>query len=367
MPEPDPLANATVPAGGTQLLGAWSLASRTGAIALVRNGSVLLVNEGWRELDGQEPGAVWLAVHGNFSGTLELLVVRHAAQLISGELVPGAPCLFEHGERSVEARFELAPGLEREVIALAYEITDRVRTERELLVARRALAVEERMRLLGRMVAGVAHDLASCVLALRASLDAGAGERLVRQAIDDMATRVERLHETAREAAAAPSDGAPLAQVIEKAIALARYEFAGRGDPARWPIAVSAPRRLPLVCGRPVDLQHVLVNLLCNARDAMPDGGPIEIATHVARDGVHLEVGDRGIGLAAEVAARLFEPFFTTKGALGTGLGLAMSRHLLNEFGGRIAGDNRAGGGATFSIFLPRAGRSHTRASIHSK
>ncbi len=109
-------------------------------------------------------------------------------------------------------------------------------------------------------------------------------------------------------------------------------------------------------------ISQVLVNLLFNARDAMPNGGTIEIAT---ADGpraalqdersVLLTVKDTGVGIDEETQARIFEPFFSTKGAGGTGLGLATVYGIVESSGGSITVDSTAGAGSTFSILLPAA------------
>jgi nitrogen-specific signal transduction histidine kinase/CheY-like chemotaxis protein len=120
-------------------------------------------------------------------------------------------------------------------------------------------------------------------------------------------------------------------------------------------------------------LGQVLINLLLNARDAMPDGGEVSVATanldcdvtHARKLGlsqpgryVLLSVSDTGHGIDEETRARLFEPFFTTKDiGKGTGLGLSMARWILEQFGGHITFDSQPRCGATFKILLPRTDR----------
>jgi len=102
-------------------------------------------------------------------------------------------------------------------------------------------------------------------------------------------------------------------------------------------------------------LLQVLMNLVMNARDAMPDGGTLTVAA-TAGDGeaVLLEVADSGAGIAPENVDRIFEPFFTTKEpGKGTGLGLAISARLIESFGGRIAVESRPGQGTMFRVRLP--------------
>jgi two-component system NtrC family sensor kinase len=104
-------------------------------------------------------------------------------------------------------------------------------------------------------------------------------------------------------------------------------------------------------------LQQVFTNLILNARDAIPDGGQIVVATDTADDGsLVAEISDTGIGIAPENVAKIYDPFYTTKGVgQGTGLGLAVSYGIVQEHAGRITVDSTPGHGTTFRITLPTA------------
>ncbi len=104
-------------------------------------------------------------------------------------------------------------------------------------------------------------------------------------------------------------------------------------------------------------LQQVFTNLILNARDAIPDGGRIVVATDTAEDGsVVAEISDTGIGIAPENVAKIYDPFYTTKGVgQGTGLGLAVSYGIIQEHAGRISVESEPGLGTTFRITLPSA------------
>jgi signal transduction histidine kinase len=114
------------------------------------------------------------------------------------------------------------------------------------------------------------------------------------------------------------------------------------------------------VRGNPEHLGQVLLNLVINARDAMPTGGTIDISTSRVGscvglgDCVRLKVSDTGTGMSGEVAARVFEPFFTTKRkGHGTGLGLATCATIVKQHGGQITVHTLPGQGSTFEILLP--------------
>src|SRR5439155_9962713 len=125
------------------------------------------------------------------------------------------------------------------------------------------------------------------------------------------------------------------------------------------------------VCVDPSQSEQVILNLVVNARDAMPTGGTIQIALHDVEFGgssgpshrslaagtyVELSVSDTGFGMTKEIMSRIFEPFFTTKEeGRGTGLGLATVYGIVEQAGGAIDVESEVGRGTTFRVYLPRA------------
>jgi signal transduction histidine kinase len=101
-------------------------------------------------------------------------------------------------------------------------------------------------------------------------------------------------------------------------------------------------------------IRQALLNLLRNAREAMSDGGVIDLRVFAEGMSVVMSVGDRGGGIPDEIRARVFDPFFSTKGE-GTGLGLAITRQIVEAHGGSVTCDARQGGGTQFRISLPIA------------
>jgi signal transduction histidine kinase len=113
---------------------------------------------------------------------------------------------------------------------------------------------------------------------------------------------------------------------------------------------------LPAGYGNPSKLQQVFMNLVLNARDAMPLGGRLTIQTRLVETSIVVDFHDTGIGMAPEVIARIYDPFFTTKEVgQGTGLGLALSYGIIQEHGGRIFVESRPREGTHFTIKLPTA------------
>jgi signal transduction histidine kinase len=110
-----------------------------------------------------------------------------------------------------------------------------------------------------------------------------------------------------------------------------------------------------IIDGDPEQIHQVLVNLLLNGLEAMPDGGKLELTIgRLGGDATKcgVTVGDSGVGIPAEILERVFEPFVTSKES-GTGLGLAISRRIVEEHGGTLRAVNRDAGGALFSLELP--------------
>jgi signal transduction histidine kinase len=109
---------------------------------------------------------------------------------------------------------------------------------------------------------------------------------------------------------------------------------------------------LPQACADEEALRQVLLNILINAIEAMPDGGRVEVSTGRRADGAVLRVRDTGPGLAHEIRERVFQPFVSTKRD-GTGLGLAISQRLTGEMDGEIVVSSESGEGACFEVILP--------------
>jgi two-component system NtrC family sensor kinase len=143
-----------------------------------------------------------------------------------------------------------------------------------------------------------------------------------------------------------------LASVVNGALRIASHETLARARIVRsYEDGVVAEVRGPRVA-------QVLINLVLNAAQAIPPGDAernrIEVGIRSSRKGVVIEVADTGAGIASEVGDRLFEPFFTTRAAAGgTGLGLWLSRAIVEEEGGTLSWRNRPDGGAVFTVELP--------------
>jgi signal transduction histidine kinase len=122
----------------------------------------------------------------------------------------------------------------------------------------------------------------------------------------------------------------------------------------------------PVVLGIEYKLQQVFLNLFLNARDAMPKGGWLSIATSATPDGATIEVADTGSGIPADQLSRIYDPFFTTKDiGKGTGLGLSITYGIVQEHGGTITCESAMGQGTRFVLTLPLAATRSNTGSVN--
>jgi two-component system NtrC family sensor kinase len=145
-----------------------------------------------------------------------------------------------------------------------------------------------------------------------------------------------------------------LNQVIHDTLALVEHQM----KTARITVQIDLDAQLPHIHGNPGKLQQVFLNLLLNAKDAMPKGGELRVTT-TANGHVEATVTDSGGGIAPEYLKRIYDPFFTTKSApkpgerRGTGLGLSVSYGIIQEHAGKINVQSTVGVGTTFHLEFP--------------
>jgi signal transduction histidine kinase len=162
-----------------------------------------------------------------------------------------------------------------------------------------------------------------------------------------IATIVRELLDFSRSASGTV-DPMPLKDTLTEAARSLAPVAAGAG------VAVSIDCAADLPPLRSPTLYHVVLNLIKNAIEAMPGGGRIEVRARNLPDAVVLSVADTGPGISPDVRAHLFEPFFSLKATgQGTGLGLVICKDLIEKQGGSITAENRAEGGAVFTVTIP--------------
>jgi signal transduction histidine kinase/CheY-like chemotaxis protein len=239
---------------------------------------------------------------------------------------------------------------------------DRVEAERAAVERRREAALAEARRLesIGRLAGGIAHDFNNLltVVATNAALlrgAAGGSTSEIELAAQRGAELVHQLLAYSRRQVVEPRL-LSLATVVEgiepmiERLVGSDVELSVELDAGVWPVRAD-----------PVQVEQVVVNLVSNARDAMPEGGRLRIAVYnehspAGTEQVVLQVADSGAGMDPSTLTRVFEPFFTTKPAgKGTGLGLATVEGIVKQSGGDIAVTSAPGRGTEFLIRFPRA------------
>ncbi|HEY8120806.1 MAG TPA: ATP-binding protein [Myxococcota bacterium] len=243
---------------------------------------------------------------------------------------------------------------------------------RELRDTQAQLVQSEKMRSLGQLVAGVAHELNNPIGFVHANLQLLEEyvERLMRA--DSDPARRRRAREAIERLLARSQEGAGrVKQIVQDLRTFSRTDQAeltqvSLNEAIQRTLALMEPRTkngivverdlgdLPEVRCYSGQLNQVFMNLLMNACDAMDGRGKITVRTRPARGGVVLEFQDNGPGMSPEVRSRIFEPFFTTKPVgKGTGLGLSISHGIVERHGGTMSVESAPGEGARFTIRLP--------------
>ena len=253
--------------------------------------------------------------------------------------------------------------------SLEARVEERTRELREIQMQ---LMQSEKLKSLGQLVAGVAHELNNPIGFVHANLqlldeyieklvraeEAGEDSARVREAITKLLKRsregTERVKKIVQDLRTfsrmdqADLQSAQLSDEIDRTIALMEPRFKGSIE------VVREYQPLPEVRCYPGQLNQVFLNLLMNACDVLEGGGKIIVRTEPMEFGVRIEFEDTGPGISEAIRSRIFDPFFTTKEVgKGTGLGLSLSHGIIERHGGRLQVVSRPGSGAIFQIELP--------------
>ena len=240
--------------------------------------------------------------------------------------------------------------------------------------AQQRLVMSEKLAAIGQLAAGVAHEINNPVAVIQGNLDVlretlGAAAdpamseiRLIQDQVFRIRLIVTKLLQFARPAEyAGYLEPVALDQVVQDSLVLVAHQM------KKTSVAVIQEMRAtrPVTVNRN-ELQQVLINLIVNALQAMPEGGTLRLVSGDREDGGikggFVAVADSGSGIAPEDRGRLFDPFFTTKTRDGTGLGLWVSLGLVQRYGGRIDADCPSTGGSVFTVWLPNDSTAETAA-----
>jgi PAS domain S-box-containing protein len=235
------------------------------------------------------------------------------------------------------------------------DITDRKR-EHELM------AQSDKLRAVGELAAGVAHNLNNSLtvihgraqLLLRNATDEVSSKSLqvITNAVEDGTKTLRRILEFARRDSANEFAPVELGYLITSSIDIARPKWQSKSRKGTIDVKVEG-NGLVYVMGEQAELREVVLNLIFNAVDAMPEGGTMEIGSRAEIDSGCFWVADTGCGMPQEVSSRIFEPFYTTKGKLGSGLGLSASHGIITRHQGEIVVVSEPGEGTRFEVRLP--------------
>jgi signal transduction histidine kinase len=290
-----------------------------------------------------------------------------AERLASGRLLTSVPIQGAAEVARLAATFnEMAAQLREDRAALQDRLEELERTTAELSTTQEQLVRSARLAAVGRLSAGIAHEIGNPLAAIRGLLDLMQMGDLDRDEEAEFIGRIqretERIHHTIRDlldfARNEPTkigrveSSADLSEVVSDTVKLIDRQNRFR----EIDLALDLDEQLPRVRGDHERLRQLLLNLLFNAADALGGKGRIEVHASNGDGMVRLTVLDDGPGIAEEIIAQIFDPFVTTKApGQGTGLGLAVCYTIVDQLGGSIEAENRPQGGAAFEVRLPAA------------
>jgi signal transduction histidine kinase/CheY-like chemotaxis protein len=261
--------------------------------------------------------------------------------------------------RNVETSAAQAAQAERHVKQLSHYITEQERI-------REQFSQLEKLSALGELASGVAHDFNNTLSGIlgRAQLlqrtddleKIKHGLEIIIKTAEDGAKTVKRIQDFARQRRDHNFELVSIDQILMDASEITRPRWKNCAEASNIHITLDLHiGSNALVMGDDSELREVLVNMVFNAIDAMPEGGTLSLSTRTEGESVIIKIVDTGVGMYPEVRSRIFDPFFTTKGKAGLGLGLAVSFGIIRRHGGNIDVESRYGKGTEFRVTLPVA------------
>ncbi len=261
--------------------------------------------------------------------------------------------------KNIEASVAQAEQAERHVAELSHYIAEQERI-------REQFSQIEKLSALGELASGVAHDFNNTLAGIlgRAQLilrtndpeKISRGLNIIIKTAEDGAKTVKRIQDFARQRRDHDFELVSIDQILLDVSEITRPRWKDRAEAANVQISLDLQiRSKARVMGDESELREVLVNMVFNAVDAMPNGGQLTLAAYDSDDSVVIMVADTGSGMGPEVKSRIFDPFFTTKGKAGMGLGLAVSFGIIRRHEGSVTVDSEVAMGTKFMISLPKA------------
>jgi len=261
--------------------------------------------------------------------------------------------------RNVETSAAQAAQAEKHVTELSHYIAEQERI-------REQFSQMEKLSALGELASGVAHDFNNTLAGIlgRAQLlqrtndpeKLKRGLDIIIKTAEDGAKTVKRIQDFARQRRDHNFELVSIDQILLDASEITRPRWKNCAEASNIHIILDLHiGSNAMVLGDDSELREVLVNMVFNAVDAMPEGGTLSLTSRTAGEQVIVAVVDTGVGMYPEVRSKIFDPFFTTKGKAGLGLGLAVSFGIIRRHGGNIDVESQYGKGTEFRITLPLA------------
>ena len=261
--------------------------------------------------------------------------------------------------KNIETSAAQADQAEKHVKELSHYIAEQERI-------REQFSQLEKLSALGELASGVAHDFNNTLAGIlgRAQLlqrtddveKIKRGLDIIVKTAEDGARTVKRIQDFARQRRDHDFALVSVDQILKDVSEITRPRWKNHAEASNVHITLDLNiKSNAMIMGDDSELREVLVNMVFNAVDAMPEGGKLSLSTRLVGDLVVISIADTGVGMYPEVRSRIFDPFFTTKGKAGLGLGLAVSFGIVRRHGGTIELDSQYGHGSEFRIILPVA------------
>lgn len=239
-------------------------------------------------------------------------------------------------------------------LVILEEVTDAIEAEAARTTAVEDMARAQRAADLGQLAAGAAHDLNNMLHVIRGAADELAEDGEANPALNDIRQAVDSasaLTRTLLRLGAGQNQGLTRLDLCALVVQVEGLLKVALGR--KHTLVVTKPDTPIYITGDAARLEQAILNLVVNARDASPSGGPIQLVLGSEPGVARLAVKDHGVGIPDSVRAQLFRPFFTTKGARGTGLGLVTVKSTATLHGGSISVESQPGGGSAFELRIP--------------
>jgi signal transduction histidine kinase/ActR/RegA family two-component response regulator len=246
--------------------------------------------------------------------------------------------------------------------------SDLKQTLQELKQAQDQIIQSEKLRAMGEMASGVAHDFNNVLAVILGNIqlllhqldrlgpeEIREGLKAIERSSKDGAETVRRIQEFTGVRRDKEFISFSLNEIITEVVNITQPRWKGQTQKKGIQVELTTQLgEISLIMGNPSELREVLTNIIFNAVDAMPEGGKLSISTQPqAEDWVEVRITDTGVGMTEEVRRRVFDPFFTTKGVTNSGLGMSVSYGIIKRHGGEILIETEPGKGTTFIIHLP--------------